>query len=291
MSYHYVGSELELFAGATNWKTYFGSVLRRFVVGRVLEVGAGIGSNIPYLHNDLVTEWTALEPDADLAIRIEERLAKGELPANCRLINGKVASVDSEALFDTILYIDVLEHILDDGAELVRSCGHLATGGNLVVLSPAHQFLFTPFDAAIGHHRRYHRAHPGLGIGAPDGLESVARWGREFDEQVVTGGATLKQHLHGADERCQVLHFRRRIACGPGPRVEQQLKCPAVPCALAEIAVTVGVRIDEARNHQPVLRVDDLGVLMGETAPRLNGGDALALDENISILESGHGVT
>jgi len=158
MSYHYVGSELEFFAGATNWKTYFGSVLRRFVVGRVLEVGAGIGSNIPYLHNDLVTEWTALEPDADLAIRIEERLAKGELPANCRLINGRVASVDSEALFDTILYIDVLEHILDDGAELVRSCGHLAAGGNLVVLSPAHQFLFTPFDAAIGHHRRYDRS-------------------------------------------------------------------------------------------------------------------------------------
>jgi Methyltransferase domain len=158
MSFHYVGSELELFAAATNWKAYFGSVLRRFVVGRVLEVGAGIGSNIPYLHNDQVTEWTALEPDADLACRIEERLARGELPANCRLINGTITSVDSAELFDTILYIDVLEHILDDGAELVRARRHMATRGNLVVLSPAHQFLFTPFDAAIGHHRRYNRA-------------------------------------------------------------------------------------------------------------------------------------
>jgi len=63
MSYHYIGSELELFAAATNWKAYLGGVLRRFVLGRVLEVGAGIGSNIPYLHNDLVAEWTALEPD------------------------------------------------------------------------------------------------------------------------------------------------------------------------------------------------------------------------------------
>jgi hypothetical protein len=158
MSYHYVGSELELFAAATNWKAYFASVLRRFVVGRVLEVGAGIGSNLSYLHNDLVTEWTALEPDADLARRIEERLARGELPGNCRLINGTIATVDSAALFDTILYIDVLEHILDDGAELVRARRHLATQGNLVVLSPAHQFLFTAFDAAIGHHRRYNRA-------------------------------------------------------------------------------------------------------------------------------------
>jgi SAM-dependent methyltransferase len=158
MSYHYVGSELELFAAAINWKAYVASVLRRFVIGRVLEVGAGIGSNIFYLHNDLVSEWTALEPDADLAGRIEERLARGELPANCRLVNGTIATVDSAALFDTILYIDVLEHIPDDGAELDRARRHLATRGNLVVLSPAHQFLFTAFDAAIGHHRRYNRA-------------------------------------------------------------------------------------------------------------------------------------
>jgi len=158
MSYHYVGSELELFAAATNWKAYLAGVLRRFVVGRVLEVGAGIGSNISYLHNDLVSEWTALEPDADLARRIEERLGTSQLPANCRLVNGTIASIDSAARFDTILYLDVLEHILDDGAELVRARRHLATRGNLVVLSPAHQFLFTAFDAAIGHHRRYNQA-------------------------------------------------------------------------------------------------------------------------------------
>ena len=158
MSYHYVGSELELFAAATNWKIYLATVLRRFVIGRVLEVGAGIGSNISYLHNGLVTEWTAVEPDANLARRIEERLAAGQLPANYRLVNGSIASIESEAIFDTILYIDVLEHVLDDGAELVRARRHLATRGNLVVLSPAHQFLFTAFDAAIGHHRRYNRA-------------------------------------------------------------------------------------------------------------------------------------
>jgi Methyltransferase domain len=158
MSYYYIGSELELFAAATNWKAYLGGVLRRFVLGRVLEVGAGIGSNILYLHNDLVTEWTALEPDANLARCIEQLLTAGQLPANCRLVEGTIASIDAAALFDTILYLDVLEHILDDGAELVRASQHLATRGNLVVVAPAHQFLFTPFDAAIGHHRRYSRA-------------------------------------------------------------------------------------------------------------------------------------
>ena len=157
MTYHYIGSELELFAGATNWKAYLGGILRPFVVGRVLEVGAGIGSNVSYLHNALVREWTCLEPDADLARRIEGRLRAGELPADCRVAEGTIASIDAAALFDTILYLDVLEHISDDCAELVCARRHLAARGNLVVLAPAHQFLFTAFDAAIGHHRRYNR--------------------------------------------------------------------------------------------------------------------------------------
>jgi hypothetical protein len=158
MSYNYIGSELELFAAATNWKVYLAGILRPFVVGRVLEVGAGIGSNISYLHNGLVREWTCLEPDANLACRIEGRLGTGELPANCRVVKGTIASIDAAALFDTILYLDVLEHIFEDLAELVSARRHLAAQGNLVVLAPAYQFLFTAFDAAIGHHRRYNRA-------------------------------------------------------------------------------------------------------------------------------------
>lgn len=37
------------------------------------------------------------------------------------------------------------------------------------MLCPAHQFLFTPFDAAIGHHRRYDA--PRLRAVAPPSLE------------------------------------------------------------------------------------------------------------------------
>jgi SAM-dependent methyltransferase len=154
---HYVGSELELFAAATNWKAYLAAVVRRFVFGRVLDVGAGLGTNISYLHNPLVREWTCLEPDANLARRIDEQLATGQYPANCRVAIGTIKSLDSAALFDTILYVDVLEHIHEDYAELVLARRHLATKGNLLVLAPAHQFLFTEFDAAIGHYRRYNR--------------------------------------------------------------------------------------------------------------------------------------
>jgi hypothetical protein len=61
-------------------------------------------------------------------------------------------------VFDTILYIDVLEHIERDAEELQGAADRLAVNGHLIVLSPAHQWLFAPFDAAIGHYRRYTRA-------------------------------------------------------------------------------------------------------------------------------------
>lgn len=158
VSQAYAGGELALFAEATRWKSYFGSVLTPFLEGRVLEVGAGIGINIPFLFNERVTTWTSLEPDASLARCIVERAAAGGLPANCHVVEGTTHSLGAAARYDTILYIDVLEHIADDAEELRRAARHLAVGGHLIVLAPAHQFLFSPFDAAIGHHRRYNRA-------------------------------------------------------------------------------------------------------------------------------------
>jgi SAM-dependent methyltransferase len=60
--------------------------------------------------------------------------------------------------FDTIVYIDVLEHIEKDSEELSEAARHLRPGGHIIVLSPAHQRLYSPFDAAIGHFRRYNRS-------------------------------------------------------------------------------------------------------------------------------------
>ena len=158
MSYHYVGSELTLFAAATNWKAYVGQVLGRYIAGRVLEVGAGIGGNTGHLDNARVSEWTCLEPDPDLTRLIGKRVQAGEIRPTCRVVTGTIENIHRDARFDTILYLDVLEHIADDRAELTRARTHLAGQGKLVVLAPAHQYLFSQFDAAVGHHRRYDRA-------------------------------------------------------------------------------------------------------------------------------------
>jgi len=163
--FRYAGSELELFEKARNWKAYWRGQIAGFVHGQVLEVGAGIGANTLTLAGLNYQHWTCLEPDAALASRIA-------LPPGGRheTAIGTIGDLAAQAGvgYDTILYIDVLEHIEDDRAELARAAARLKPSGALIVLSPAHPFLFTPFDRAIGHFRRYTRAS--LDAIAPEAL-------------------------------------------------------------------------------------------------------------------------
>lgn len=153
----YCGEELHLFAAVHNWKRYWSRAIREYVSGDVLEVGAGTGSNTEFLNSGSAGRWVCLEPDPRLLAQLRQRL-KATARRNCETICGTVRTIDSAWQFDTIIYIDVLEHIEDDRGELKLAAAHLRPGGRAIVLSPSHQWLFTPFDAAIGHLRRYNRS-------------------------------------------------------------------------------------------------------------------------------------
>ncbi len=155
---HYIGNELELFSHAHNWKGYYRKHLSHSILGEVLEVGAGIGETTTHLHNEKVTKWLCLEPDASLAENIENKIKENKLPNNCQLQVGTTQSLSSNQLYDTIIYIDVIEHIENDKEEIIRATELLKQGGRLIILVPAHQYLFSPFDKAIGHFRRYNKA-------------------------------------------------------------------------------------------------------------------------------------
>lgn len=151
----YVGGELDLFSHALYWKQYWSRQLRPYIQGAVLEVGAGIGSNTVTLWHPAATRWVCLEPDAQLLAALQQRVAESPAKGRCEARVGFVSSLPPQECFDTILYIDVLEHIADDREELRQASAHLSPGGHLAVLSPAHAWLYSPFDKAIGHHRRY----------------------------------------------------------------------------------------------------------------------------------------
>jgi SAM-dependent methyltransferase len=153
-NFEYIGSELEVFALAQNWKNYFSRSLIPHIHGRVLEVGAGIGETTKILCHPRVESWVCLEPDSMQVEQLKKLKADKLIPNVCEIKKGTTESIDIES-FDSILYIDVLEHIEDDLLELKRVIRGLKKGGRLTVLAPAYQFLFSEFDQAIGHYRRY----------------------------------------------------------------------------------------------------------------------------------------
>jgi len=153
--YQYPGQELKLFEEARNWKKYLSAQIRPFISGKVLEVGAGISETTPFMISEQVTQWTCLEPDEHLFNTIRHKISRRELPVYCKARKGTLEDLETGEKFDTIIYIDVLEHIEEDKAEVAKAISHLNEDGHLVILSPAFQFLYNPFDRAVGHHRRY----------------------------------------------------------------------------------------------------------------------------------------
>lgn len=151
--FEYQGTELALFATAVNWRSYWTSLVDPYLCGEVLEVGAGLGSVTKRLHARACV-WHAMEPDPHMAASISDWVV-GDHADNVKVHCGTLADLPATPAFDVVLYADVLEHIQEDAQELASAIARLRAGGHLVVLVPAHQALFSPFDARIGHFRRY----------------------------------------------------------------------------------------------------------------------------------------
>jgi SAM-dependent methyltransferase len=154
MARSYVGGELPLFLEARNFHRYYLDLFKPWLYGRVLEVGGGLGALTESLLERDVAAITVCEPDVELAASLAKRVGR-----RADVVVGGLREVPSDrGAFDAVLYVDVLEHIEDDRAELVSAVSRLTPGGALLVGGPAHDWLFSSFDAAIGHRRRYDRA-------------------------------------------------------------------------------------------------------------------------------------
>lgn len=120
----------------------------------VLEVGAGIGTFTEPIASR-VERVLAAEPDPAFAERLSARVARFE---NVRVVPSLVEDLPPEDTgFDAAICMNVLEHIPDDAAALRSFRDRLAPGGRLLILVPAHPFLFGATDEAVAHQRRYAR--------------------------------------------------------------------------------------------------------------------------------------
>lgn len=148
------GATLErLAAHAPRFNRWMYERLRPWIGRRVLEIGAGLGTMSAFLVGCERLVLTDTEP-AYLA-RLRERFrGRPEIAvAPLRLPDVDVGLAVER--FDTVVCLNVLEHVADDRRSLTAICRTLAPGGRLVLLVPALRFLYGSLDAALGHHRRY----------------------------------------------------------------------------------------------------------------------------------------
>ena len=145
----YPGQELEIFDKATIWRKYIYSITNRYFKDNFLEIGAGIGSfTLNYCKNFQNIMLTDLDEN-NIKI-LKEKFFKNR---NIKIESKKINEMKNK--FDTIIYLNVLEHIEDDTNEIKLAINKLNLGGHLIILVPAHQKLFGKFDSAVGHYRRY----------------------------------------------------------------------------------------------------------------------------------------
>jgi len=123
----YTGQELELFALATNWKRYVKAQIGKYLIGDVLEIGAGIGGATLALHDGTAHRWICLEPDAAQAERLRATVIKNRRGCKPGVIAGSLRTLADRPSFDCVLYLDVLEHIQDDRLQIEEAARRVRT--------------------------------------------------------------------------------------------------------------------------------------------------------------------
>jgi 2-polyprenyl-3-methyl-5-hydroxy-6-metoxy-1,4-benzoquinol methylase len=125
---------------------------------RILEVGSGTGNITQFLcANGCEVMATDIVPSyrSELQKLFSE---KSNVSVGKFDLTAKVAEEFIRRSFDTVVCLNVLEHIEDDLFALEQIREVLISGGKLALLVPAHRILYGEFDRAVGHYRRYEKS-------------------------------------------------------------------------------------------------------------------------------------
>jgi SAM-dependent methyltransferase len=152
---HSGGHTLEALTAAPRFNAWMAETIRPYMGRTVLELGAGIG-NLTRLLIAKRKRYIATDIDVEHLERLSSRFSyrPGFETRVCDLAKpGDFEEV--KAGVDTVVCLNVLEHVEDDATGLANIHGALETGGRAIILVPHDQRIFGTLDTALGHYRRY----------------------------------------------------------------------------------------------------------------------------------------
>jgi SAM-dependent methyltransferase len=150
----YFGKDLEAMSFAKNYHEWIVAEFLPYLRGEVAEVGAGTGNLSKLLLNSEVKFIRAFEPSRNMYVLLEKALGQER---RVMPIHGFFDGATTRERFDTIVYVNVLEHIEDDLSELRNAHRALHATGHLLVFVPALSWLYSDLDRQVGHFRRYEK--------------------------------------------------------------------------------------------------------------------------------------
>ncbi len=145
-------------ATAKRFNRWMADTLRPYMKGSVLEIGAGIG-NMAELLCGGSEQYVATDTAGEHLRELQARLAHApHLTVQvCDAATAEHYRIFAER-FDTVLCLNVLEHIEDDRATLANIWSALRPGGRAIILVPQGARAFGSLDEVLHHKRRYSKA-------------------------------------------------------------------------------------------------------------------------------------
>jgi SAM-dependent methyltransferase len=218
----YEGRDLEVLADMPNYYGWIMETFEPFISGNIVEYGAGLGT-VSRRILPLAKSLMLVEPSFNLADRLRDRFAAiANVQVKCQSLQDHVREVPTNAV-DTIVMINVLEHIEDDRAALAQLLRILAPGGHLLVFVPALQILMSKIDVLHGHFRRYQKQ---------DLIEKTKSTGfdlsacRYFDLIGVLPWLVLNKWLGNTTFNTTLINFNDKVVVPFAKFIEQQRAAP-----------------------------------------------------------------
>jgi 2-polyprenyl-3-methyl-5-hydroxy-6-metoxy-1,4-benzoquinol methylase len=148
--------ELTELSSAGNFTSWIVDAFDAGLGNRVLEVGAGLGAiSAEIARRRPDGRVTAIEPADNVFPTLQRRADEFANLAVAQITSDELADSPDGSGFDSVVYVNVLEHIADDESEMETAMRLLRPQGRVGVFVPAMPSLYGSLDYKSGHYRRY----------------------------------------------------------------------------------------------------------------------------------------